>query len=326
LVTLHSFRIRPSTKILQMLLFPLALAVVELARVPLAIAVRTQTSWNMKLAALIGVTCAVVVTTVSLSQIGHSTFNPRLEAVHEKKNAWLQAQTNRQGHAEQKKAAQALLDQAIKSRDEASRALQSATHELGAQPMQNCSPYQKPNPNPYGPPITGQTCKENPAFKPLKAQMDSANLKMLEAEAAVKQAQANFAQYDDPRALDQAVSKVDQELRDAIYQSPLHSYTAMLFQKDPREVTDGQVKTLEWYLILIPSIAAALSSTLIAMTAVRRIRRKKSEEPTTIPEEAAAFLFGPLVTAIDQQVREAVAAATNNMNATAQNCSEAKLA
>ena len=44
--------------------------------VPLAIAVRIQKSWNIKLAALLGVMCAVVVTSFSLSQIGHLTFNP----------------------------------------------------------------------------------------------------------------------------------------------------------------------------------------------------------------------------------------------------------
>lgn len=70
--------------IVQTLLFPIALAMVELARVPLAIAVRTQKSWNIQFAALLGVACAVVVTSASLYQIGNLTFNPRLEFVHEK--------------------------------------------------------------------------------------------------------------------------------------------------------------------------------------------------------------------------------------------------
>src|SRR4030088_2395118 len=57
-------------KTIQALLFPIAMAMVELARVPLAIAVRTQNSWNIKFAALIGVFCAVAVTSVSLILIG----------------------------------------------------------------------------------------------------------------------------------------------------------------------------------------------------------------------------------------------------------------
>src|SRR5436309_2368008 len=84
----------------------------------------------------------------------------------------------------------------------------------------------------------------------------------------------------------------------------------VLLQKDPRDVTDGEVKTLEWYLIFIPSIAAALSSTLIAMTAVHRFRPIPSAA-TTIPDEAAAYLFGPLVAAIKAEATAAVTAAVN---------------
>jgi hypothetical protein len=41
--------------VFSILLFPIGLAVVELARVPLAIAVRTQNSWSVKLFAAMGV-------------------------------------------------------------------------------------------------------------------------------------------------------------------------------------------------------------------------------------------------------------------------------
>src|SRR3984893_2737223 len=71
-------------KTIQALLFPIAMAMVELARVPLAIAVRTQNSWNIKFAALVGVFCAVAVTSNSLYSIGASSFNPRLEETHQK--------------------------------------------------------------------------------------------------------------------------------------------------------------------------------------------------------------------------------------------------
>src|ERR1700712_779542 len=71
-------------KTVQALLFPIAMAMVELARVPLAVAVRTQNSWNIKLAALLGVLCAVAVTSNSLYSIGASSFTPRLEDTHKK--------------------------------------------------------------------------------------------------------------------------------------------------------------------------------------------------------------------------------------------------
>jgi hypothetical protein len=84
----------------------------------------------------------------------------------------------------------------------------------------------------------------------------------------------------------------------------------MLLRKDPQNVTDADVKLLEWYLIVVPSIAAAFSSTLIAMTAVRRIKPKKSATDVHFPDEAAAYLFGPLVMAIRKEAQDAVAAAT----------------
>jgi hypothetical protein len=81
----------------------------------------------------------------------------------------------------------------------------------------------------------------------------------------------------------------------------------MITGKAVAEVTEAEVKNLEKYLIIIPSIAAAFASTLIAITAVRRIKPPK---PTpTIPDEAAAYLFGPLVAAIKTEARDAVAAA-----------------
>ena len=293
-------------KTIQALLFPVAFAMVELARVPLAIAVRTQNSWNIKLAALIGVSCAVVVTSFSLSQIGHLTFNPRLEAAHDKHKALLEAQSQEQSFIDQKDAAQDLVEQRIKARDSAAEAHRNVVSQLNAQPAQNCGQVTKRNPD--GSVSTAQTCRENPALKTLKAELAATSAKVNEAETALKQAQAARANFD-LRSTKERASKADAEYRDAVYQSQLHSYTAMLFRKDPRDVSDGEVKTLEWYLIIIPSIAAALSSTLIAMTAVRRIKVPAREPAATLSDEAAQYLFGPLVDAIRAEANAAVAAA-----------------
>jgi hypothetical protein len=82
-------------KTVQALLFPIAMAMVELARVPLAIAVRTQPSWNMKLAALLGVLCAVAVTSNSLYSIGASSFTLRLEDTHKKNDLLLDLESRK---------------------------------------------------------------------------------------------------------------------------------------------------------------------------------------------------------------------------------------
>ena len=251
---------------------------VEFARVPLAIAVRIQDTWNIKLAALVGVICAVVVTSFSLSQIGHLTFSPRLEAAHDKQIFLLKAQSEKRAVEAQVASEQDALNHRIRERDALSEARNNVVKQLNAQPTQNCGTITKPNPD--GTVTTAQSCKENPVLKTLKAELVSINAKLSEAEAAVKQSQVERAKYD-LRGIEDKISKADAAYRDSIYQSQLHSYTAMLFRKDPRDVTDGEVKTLEWYLIIIPSIAAALSSTLIAMTAVHRIKLPKHIPPVT---------------------------------------------
>jgi hypothetical protein len=93
-----------------------------------------------------------------------------------------------------------------------------------------------------------------------------------------------------------------------VNKSQLHSYTSMITGKAVAEVSEAEVKNLEKYLIIIPSIAAAFASTLIAITAVRRI---KPSEPPAIPDEAAAYLFGPLLAAIKQEAKETVTAVMN---------------
>ena len=85
----------------------------------------------------------------------------------------------------------------------------------------------------------------------------------------------------------------------------------MIRQKPPAEVTDAEVKALESYLIFIPSIAAALASTLLAISAVRRIRPRRPDPPITIPDEAARYLFGPLLDALRKEASDAVAVALN---------------
>jgi hypothetical protein len=300
--------------IAQTLLFPIALSMVELARVPLAIAVRIQKSWNIQLAALFGVACAVVVTSASLYQIGNFTFNPRLETVHAQRERLESIRERKEALAAQIKGAQNQVEQRATEFGILSDRYKSLTSQLTAQPNLICNTVSKQVPE-GAPPETKQTCRENPALKPLRLEIEGTKAKLNESEGLLKQAQNELTKFDS-HTLDDELNKAEKEYRDAIFQSPLHSYTAMLFNKDPNDVSEGEVKTLEWYLILIPSIAAALSSTLIAMTAVHRVRPPKSQTVTAIPDEAVAFLFGPLMAAIEKKADDAVAQAVGRSKLT----------
>src|SRR6202158_696245 len=303
----------PSTfKTVQALLFPIARAMVELARVPLAVAVRTQNSWNIKLAALLGVLCAVAVTSNSLYAIGATSFTPRLEETHKTDDVL-------KGLQEERARKQSEIDIAVENstqkredRDAQAQAHQSLSEQLTKQPMQNCGPVTVPSTLPGGAPTITTRCSANPALKTINAEIAATKVKVDQALGALTQAETALRiKREELRPIEQAMSRAAAENRESVFQSQLHSLAAMLFRVDPAKVTPEQLKTLEFYLIFVSSIAAAFSSTLIAMTAVRRIKKPKEPTAVTIPDEAAAYLFGPLVAAIRKEAVDAVAAAAS---------------
>jgi hypothetical protein len=307
----------PSTfKTVQALLFPIAMAMVELARVPLAVAVRTQNSWNIKLAALLGVLCAVAVTSNSLYAIGATSFTPRLEETNQKDDALKGVQDERARKQSEIEVASESVTQRREDRDAHAQALQSLSEQLTKQPMQNCGPVTIPNTLPGGAPTITTRCSPNPALKTLNTEIAATKVKVDQAQIALTQAEGVLRiKREELRPIEEAISKASAENRKSVFQSQLHSLTAMLFRVDPAKVTPEQLKTLEFYLIFVSSIAAAFSSTLIAMTAVRRIKKPKEPTSVTIPDEAAAYLFGPLVMAIRKEAADAVAAASKAQRA-----------
>lgn len=285
---------------------PVALAMAELARVPLAIAVRTQPSWNIKLVAVAGVMAAIVVTSVNSSLIGWNTYDPRLGEANQKHIELLKLQDQKNVLANQIIEADNALQQKRNDRDSLYEKQSRLQLTLNAQ--QNVVSGQQTIINPDGTRSTKAVFRENPALPQLKKELAALKVQVEAADAAVKQAEAHRASYDQ-RQLNEKISAAEMQYREAINRSQLHSYASMLFGKDPHALSDGEIKTLERYLIWIPAIAAALSSTLIAMTAVRRIKVPLPEPPVTIPDEAATYLFGPLVEAIKAEANAAVAAA-----------------
>jgi hypothetical protein len=162
-------------------------------------------------------------------------------------------------------------------------------------PLQACSP----------------TANVNQAqLNTLKAQIVSTKKELDAAEAAVKQAMED-AKKNDPRVVEEELIKAEGDYRAAVGRSQLHSYAGMVTGKAVADVSESEVKNLEKYLIIIPSIVAAFASTLIAITAVRRIKPAEPEPATTIPDEAAQYLFGPLLAAIREEARDTVTAALN---------------
>jgi hypothetical protein len=303
------------------LLLPAALAVVELARVPLALAVRTQDTWHVKLFASLGVIAAIIVTSFSLSQIAWKTFDIRIAEATRASDRLSAAKA-------QKELFQQKLSQADHDINEKLTVRNSVNDRLGALEVQltkissTTGTITKPVLGPDGRPLVGPdgqpvlshsaTANVNQAqLNTLKAQIASTKKELETAEAAVKQAREEAKKKNDPRAIEDELVKSEAEYRATINKSQLHSYTSMVTGKAVAEVTEAEVKNLEKYLIIIPSIAAAFASTLIAITAVRRIKPLDPPAVATIPDEAATYLFGPLLEAIRTEAKDAVAAAIN---------------
>jgi hypothetical protein len=310
-----------TAKIIQAMLFPIAMAMVELARVPLAIAVRTQTSWNIKLASLLGVLCAVAVTSNSLYSIGAASFTPRLEDTHKKDSLIKELEDRQQQFKNQIDTAREEMDRRERERNTAGSAVQSLQAQLAQQKPADCAVVTVP-PSPAAPPgtppLTKQVCRENPLIKRLESDISIARTKANDAEAVVKQAQDQYTKAGNAKGLreiQEQITKATTENRESIFQSQLHSLAAMIFGVDPNNVTPDQIKKVEFYLIFVSSIAAAFSSTLIAMTAVRRIKIAETDPNIELPDEAMTYLFGPLLVALRQEAREAVQAAMKD-NAT----------
>ena len=289
---------------------PLALAMAELARVPLAIAVRTQPSWNIKIVAVAGVIAAVVVTSVNLSLIGWNTYDPRLEEVNQKHVELLKLQDQKTILSNQVIEATNAMQQ--KGTDRESAFEKQSRLQLTLNAKQNVIGGQVTTTNLDGTRNIKAVFRENPALPQLKKELAELKLQVEAAEGALKHAETQRATYNaNAHQLDEKINMAETQYREAINHSQLHSYASMLFGKDPSMLSDGEIKTLERYLIWVPAIAAALSSTLIAMTAVRRRRLPKPQRAAIIPDDAAKYLFGPIVTAIRQAADDAVAATMN---------------
>jgi hypothetical protein len=300
------------------LLLPAALAMVELARVPLAVATRTQTSWHIKLFAALGVLSAITVTSFSLSQLGWKTFDTRIAEATRASDKLAKARKDKEEFQQKLTQVAGDIDQKVSARDAISErlgALQGQITKVSSATRRVCKPKLGQDGKPVftdnGTPA--ETCSDVPVLGPaqltaLNAQIASTKKELDLADGEVRQAN-QAAKAADGRLIEEALTRAEAEYRTAVNNSQLHSYTSMFTGKAVSDVTESEVKNLEKYLIFIPSIAAAFASTLIAITAVRRI--KAPVPVTTLPDDAAAYLFGPLVEAIRQEAKNAVQAAVN---------------
>ena len=79
-------------------------------------------------------------------------------------------------------------------------------------------------------------------------------------------------------AQERVITERKNELREAVAMSQLHSFTAMVFGKDPLEVSDAEIHWFLRFFVFLPAIMISIASTLLAVTAYRRVPARKPRQ------------------------------------------------
>lgn len=282
-----------------MLLAPIAYAGVELARVPLAFAWRTQSSKFWKVVFALMVLCAAAVTVKSLSQLGEIMFRPRLKAVTETSIALRDAQNEQGTAAIAIKAADAVVEQRREELKSAEERLKQANTALAGLPEDKC--WTVTHRTERGTTRSRQ-CKSDGRQTPL-----AANLK--DAQTARDHASQEFDRANGERAklstseIDGKVAEREVSYRKAIMDSQLHSFTGMFFGKDPTQVTDGEIHFFLRWFVFFPAIFASLAATALALASVNYVKPDRRREAVEVDEEVLRnYVLEPLVDEVERRL------------------------
>ncbi len=289
--------------ITMMMLAPVGYAVVEVCRVPLAVAVRTQASLLLRLTALAGVICAAGVTVKSMSQLGEVMFRPRLTDVARARETFDHAKSVGTALERRISDADTLVTQRSAELGSAERQVALATEKLGGLPEQRCSPVSGFTRN--GQPYRSVRCSSDPRIATLTGSISSAKADRDLALQALNNARAERAPLS-RAATEQQLDAGQLAYREAVLNSQLHSFTAMVFGKSPTEVTDEQIHQFLRIFVFLPAICTALAATLVALTSVHAI---KPESITTLDDNGVDYILGPFAREVIQAATDATMAA-----------------
>ena len=299
----------------------IGICVAELARVPLATACRTHAAKGMRLLALVGVLFACIVSTKTLAQVMEQMFHPRLHEVQETM-AGLKSAEARLELAETRRSGSSSISDPkvadVAKIDDKIVATQASLKEMGPPPKPVCTRavYGKKNRRTGKRPLLqGAKCTQ-PEWpgKMLLAQLETLQGERAAAAGARDAAVRATAGIDaDIAAAKVAVSDAADDHGEAVANSQLHSFTAMIFGIDPRDVTEAQLHWFLRFFVLVPAGLIACTSSILAMTAITRLppRRPVVEVPHKENGTLAAYVKD--VARRSVAVPEPARAANNNL-------------
>ena len=288
-----------------MMLAPIAYAGIEIARVPLALALRTQPSFFWKLVFAIMVLCAVAVSVKSLSQLGEVMFRPRLIDVTRATATLKDAQSTQAAFAGKVHDADAVVAQRTAELSDAQTRLKAVNSELGALPADKCARVW--HLNSLGRRFSSQECHTDGRQKVMSTNLADAETTRAAASDKLDAAR-KVRDALDATAVARQVADAELKRRDAILNSQLHSFTGMFFGKDPTEVTEGELHSFLRFFVFFPAIFASLAATALALASVTPLR----EPPEAIEVDEQALvdqLMYPLTRSLDEHAAKAAGVA-----------------
>ncbi len=286
------------TTMAMMMLAPIAYAGIEIARVPLALALRTQPNWLWKLVFALMVLCAVAVSVKSLSQLGEVMFRPRLIDVTHATTALRDAERARGVYAAKIRDADAVAAQRTAELSEAEARLKAVNSELGALPADRCARVWHTNRD--GRRYSAQECHADARQGVMATNLGDAQRARSDASAKLDASRAARGSLD-AGPTETQVGTLELARRDAIQNSQLHSFTGMFFGKDPTEVTEAELHSFLRVFVFFPAIFASLAATALALASVTPLKRE--EPPIELDAVAAGtYLLEPMADAIKKDV------------------------
>jgi hypothetical protein len=252
------------------------LCVAEMARVPLVSAAASHSNWKARLLALTGAVMMVGVTTKSLSQVFEQTFHPRLRQVQMASNDLRIAQKEveiLQSSKESPVSQAAIANEQLARLDAEISDMNKTLQGFGKRPEAKTVKVGTRK-NSEGKWVNiYKTIQPDWPGTALMDQIDDAREKrdeLLSRHRALSEKSARVsAQVTNAEA---AVTARKADVQDAVMNSQLHSFTAMIYGKDPVQVTDDEVHAFLRFFIFLPSLMIASASSLLAYTAFTRIK------------------------------------------------------
>ena len=246
-------------------------AMVELARVPLAVCAATHRRWYARWLAIFVLMFAVVITTKSLSQIGEQMFSQRLVEVNKARTSLEIAEADNQGAIQN----DANKHDRIEALDGEIDKLITQLKEFGKppEPKQVCTttPTRRgviKNCKMVTPPWQGVTIQQQ--------LLDARNRR----NAMDGETEASGKQRDEATA---KIAAAKGRYQVAVMDSQLHSFAGMLFMKSPANVTDDEIAMIKLFFVFIGAIAGAVTATGLAYCSFTRHKEPKVKtEPKRI--------------------------------------------